>query len=129
MLACPAEDVEHYIMQRGELANGIDGLNEEIGRLCDEAPDGTPLRDAADGLIEFGRVPSEYHCIYYSGQSVRSVMERIKNAETQVRGRLEKLREEARQHLKDNQALPQIKKYLATVGEGPVGGALKDEKV
>lgn len=118
LLDCETDAAENYITQRGTLANEIDALIEEMARLCDAEPAGEVLLAAAKGSIDFARVPAEFHCVFYAGQAVRSVIHRITQTEKQAMERLEALREEALSHIRQNQNLPKIKKYLTDLGSG-----------
>lgn len=129
MLDCPTEEAEQHMARRAELAVQIDENIEQASSVCGDAPDRRIILDAAGGNVEFAKVPSEYQCVFYSGQGVRSVVSRIMESEKQVRVRLEKLRDEAREHLKQHQDVPVLKKYLVDLGEKPTGGMLTDEKV
>ena len=128
LLDCDADAAEQYITQRGALANQIDALIEEMARLCDGEPSGEVLLQAAKGSIDFERVPSEYHCVFYAGQAVRSVIHRIGQTEKQAMERLETMREDALSQIRRNQNLPKIKKYLTDLGSGQGEVSLTDGK-
>lgn len=129
LLQCDAEDAENYITKRGKLANEIDELTEAFARACDGEPAKELLLETASGKADFSGVPSEYQCIYYSGQNMRSVIGRIAESEKQVIERLESLRDEAREAIKQNQDIPKIKKYLTDLSDPNPAIRLKDEKV
>lgn len=128
LLQCDADDAEHYIIQRGEIANEVDALGEEMARLCDGEPARQLMLDAANVRVDFSGVPSEYQCIYYAGQAVRSVASRIMESDKQVMERLQALRDEAREMLRQNENLPKIKQYLSNLGDKPTELGLTDEK-
>lgn len=129
ILESGADDAEKYIMERSEIANNIDETSEKIAWLCDEEPNSAVLLKITKAEIEFEKVPSEYQCVYYGGQAVRSVVARIMASEQQVLERLEKLRDEAKENIRNHQNLPKIKKYLTSLT--PTGDVLnlRDEKV
>ncbi len=112
MLDCGVDDVEHYIIQRANLANEIDEMAEGIARLCDDCPDKELLMNTALAKVSFERVPGEYHCVYYAAQGVQSVANRIAQTEKQVVARLQGLREDSLKSIREKQNLPKIKKYL-----------------
>ena len=128
MLDCEADDVDQYITQRGFIATEIDELTEQMARLCDGLPERDLLLEAAAGQVDFGNVPSEYHCVFYGGQAVRSVVNRIMETEKQVVARFEGMREEAREYIRLNQHIPKIKKYLANLADKPADMGLTNEK-
>lgn len=112
LLDCAPEDASHYITERDRLANRIDELNEQLAKLCAETPNGELLMAAAKGRVPFEKVPSEYQPVFYAGQAVRSVGARIAETNKQVLERMERLRDEAGEYMKQNQNLPKIKRYL-----------------
>ncbi len=118
LLSCEADAAEQYIIQRGELANQVDTLIEDMARLCDGEPAGDVLLAAAKGNIDFARVPSEHQPVFYAGQAVRSVIHRITQTEQQAEARLQALRRQALERIKQNQNLPKIKRYLSDLGSG-----------
>lgn len=129
LLDCAPEDAEKYIILRGQKATEIDELTETIARLCSQAPDPAVLLEAAGGKVDFERVPSEYHPVFYAAQGVFSVIHRIRQSDIQAMGRLAKLRDEAREAIRQNQNLPKIKKYLTDLTNAGPPASLKDEKV
>lgn len=128
ILSGTPEDVEHYIIQRGDIATEIDALDEEIYRLCDGEGAGEVMLSAARARIDFERVPAEYHCVFYAGQAVRSVASRLVQSDAQVVELLKKWQAEALESIKQNQNLPKIKKYLTDLTEKPPQGSLRNEK-
>lgn len=119
LLVCDVDDVEHYITRRGELANEIDSVMEEIGRICDAAPGGGVIFDAANARIDYDRVPPEYHPLFAVGQNIRSVVSRVRQTDKQVVARLEGLRDDAKDKIRQNQNIPKIKKYLTDLADKP----------
>lgn len=128
MLSCDADDVEHYIIERSKLAIAVDELGDEIARLCDGEAAGVVLLETAQGKMTFEKVPSEYQCVFYGAQGVSSVVNRIKESDKQVVERLELLRDEARQAIRQNQNLPKIKKYLTDLTDKSADGGLTSGK-
>ena len=129
ILDSDADSAEQYIIQRDMLATEIEALNETIARECDKTPDCEGLISAAYARQEFAKVPSEYQCVYYAAQDVRSVGNRILESEKQVLEKLTFWRDEALNAIKQNQNMPKIKKYLTDLSAVPPGGELRNEKV
>ena len=119
MLECPPDDIDQYITRRGMIANSVDEIREEMGRLADSAPGGGQMLQAADARLAFETVPSEYQCLYYAGQAVRSVASRVRETERQVLDRIEKLRDEALTNVRQAQNLPKIRRYLTNLTDNP----------
>lgn len=117
LLKCDVDDVEYYITQRNTLANAIDEVAEEIGRVCDAAPGGKVLFDAANARINFDSVPSELLPVFELGQNVRGIIARIGQTNQQVLERLQMFQNEARDKIRQSQNVPKIKKYLTDLGE------------
>lgn len=128
LLECEVDDVEHYITVRSEIAIEVDELREELAKICRNEDGGEVLYKAAMANIDFERVPSEYQSIFYEGQAVRSVMHRVSMTEKQVIARMERLRSEALEHIRQNQNMPKIKRYLEDLSGGTIVGGLKDSK-
>ena len=128
MLHCEADDVENYITQRGAIANEIDEITEEIGRICDNFPGGALLFETASAKVNFEDIPPEFGPVFEAGQQVRSVAYRISESEKQALERLTSLKEEARAKIRENQNLPRIKKYLSDLGDQPTDGNLTSGK-
>ncbi|MDL2293605.1 hypothetical protein LJC60_03130 [Ruminococcaceae bacterium OttesenSCG-928-D13] len=119
LLDCAADDAEHYIMLRGAKANEIDGLVEEIAQVCGQVPDAAVLLECTKASLPFDRVPAGYQPVYYAGQNVRSVIHRIGQSDVQAMQRLERLRDEAVEAIKQNQNMPKIRKYLTDLTDVP----------
>ncbi len=128
MLHCEADAIEDYIIKRGQLANEIDEITEEIGRLCDKEPHSRLLFQAASAQINFDQILPEMQPLYEQGQRILGVVSRIQNSEKQVVTRLESLKAEALTKIKENQNLPKIKKYLVDLGDTPTSGNFTSEK-
>lgn len=128
MLGCEADAMEQYIIRRDELANRIDDKNQEIARVCEEHPSREMLLAASEAKMEFAGVPSEYQCVFYGGQAVQSVISRIVQSDAQVVGRMEILKGQALEHVRQNKDVPKIKKYLTDLTEQPQQGALRSGK-
>ena len=128
MLHCDADDIEEYITKRGILANEIDGISEEIGRVCNQEPNGQLYFQAAAAAVNFDEILPEMHPIYELGQQTRSVVARIMNSDKQVVERLELLKAEALAKIKENQNLPKIKKYLSDLGDTAENGQFTSGK-
>lgn len=128
LLVCEADDVEKYIIERGRLANEIDEVTEEIGFVCDGEPNGEVIFSAASAKINYDRVPPELRSVFESGQNVRSIAARILETDKQVTARLEGIRDEAKEKIRQNQNMPKIKKYLTDLTEKPGEGGLKSGK-
>jgi hypothetical protein len=128
LLDCAVDDAEHYITERGRIATEIDGVVDEIEQGCGQLPDAAVLLACVTARIEFDRVPGGYQCIYYSGQAVNSVIQRIARTEEQVTERLRRLRGEALDGIRQNRDLPRIRKYLTDLTEIPGGSSLTDSK-
>lgn len=128
LLDCAPDDAEHYITLRGAKANELEAVQDEIELLCGAQPDAPVLLDCVFARLEFARVPSAYQCVYYSGQSVNSVIGRIQRTEEQVTARLGKLRDEAMAAIRQSRDLPKIRKYLSGLTEQPGGRSLTDNK-
>lgn len=120
LLDCPPDDAEHYITRRSELATVIDGLDEQLHQLCGQAPDAAELWACTRANLPFERVPSAYQPVYYTAQGVQSIIQRIIQTEQQAKERLERLRQEALDAIKQNQNVPKIKKYLTGLTDVPV---------
>lgn len=129
LLSCEADAVGDYITQRAGLANQIEDLNEQLGRLCDGRADRQVMLDAASARVDFANVPSEYQCVYYAGQAVRSVTGRIATSEQQAVERLEALRADALEHVRQNQNVAKIHKYMTDLNAHAGETNLKDSKV
>ncbi|MDL2327156.1 hypothetical protein LJC64_00640 [Ruminococcaceae bacterium OttesenSCG-928-A11] len=127
-LDCPADDVEHYITLRGAKANEIDGLREEITAVCGQMPDAPVLLECTRASLPFDKVPAGYQPVFYAGQNLRSVINRITQSDQQVMQRLERLRDEALDGIKQNQNMPKIRKYLTDLTDVP-HQPLRDSKV
>lgn len=112
LLDCEADTAEHYITQRGEFANEIDELNQQIGRLCDEMPNGKLVMGAVQASAAHDTLPPEYYPLFDVGQATRTVAYRIAQSNERVVERLSYLQDEAKDKIRQNQHLPVIKKYL-----------------
>lgn len=119
LLRCEADDVEKYIIRRGELANDIDEVIEEIGLACDAEPNSEVFFGAALAKINFEHVPPELHLVFEAGQNVRSIASRVVQTDAQVVLRLEGFRDAAKEKIRQNQNVPKIKKYLTSLAEKP----------
>ncbi len=128
LLDCNADSAEQYIIEREHLAIEIDGINEKIAREASEMPAPQLVRDAAAASIDFEKVPSEYHCIFYAGQAVRSVISRVIVSDGQAKEYLERLRGQALESVKQNKQLPRIKRYISDLAAQPQTGSLRDKK-
>lgn len=128
MLDCEVDAVEHYITERGEKAIEIDALSEQIARLASGEPASELLLRAANARVDFGALPPEYHSVFYEAQAVRSVAHRVMETEKQVTARLEALKQEALDNIRQNQNLPKIKKYLTGLSDSPATGSLTNGK-
>jgi hypothetical protein len=130
LLDCAFDDAEHYITERGRIATEIDGVVDEIEQGCGQLPDAAVLLACVTARIGFDHVPGGYQCVYYSGQAVNSVIQRIAHTEEQVMERLKRLRGEALDSIRQNRDLPKIRKDLADLTEASGGGlSLTDSKV
>lgn len=129
LLQCEADSVEHYITQREQLASKIDGLNAEIRRLCAEDTAGAALENAAFSRLNYDDMPAEHRPLYELDQQTRTILYRIGEANPKVVERLEQFRKEAEEHMRNNENVPKIKKYLTDLGGGDNFINLKDEKV
>lgn len=128
LLECTVDSAEQYITEREMLANEIDAKNEEIARVCADVPAAELLLGAAHARVDFDQIPNEYHCVFYGGQGVRSVISQIMESEKRAAERLQHLRSQALQGVKQNKEIPKIKKYLSDLAEPPVQGGLRNEK-
>lgn len=128
LLDCAVEDIENYITRRGALATEINALDEEMDGLCAQQPNGALLQKCARNQVDFVRLPGEYHCVFYGGQAVHTVLGRIAESDKQVTARLEKLRDEALENIRQNQNMPKIRKYLSNLGDSASKINLRDEK-
>lgn len=128
LLRCDADDVEYYITRRAELANEIDQVTEEIGLACDGQPSGEIMFAAASSRVDYQNVPPELRPVFESGQNIRSTASRIMQTEMQAISRLESLRDEAKEKIRQNQNLPKIKKYLTDLAETPAETSFTEGK-
>ncbi len=129
LLGCDADSAEQYIIERERLAIEIDAKNEEIAREASEMPAPALVRGAAGASIDFEKVPGEYHCVFYAGQAVRSVISRVIESDRQATEHLEKLRGLALENVKQNKEIPRIKRYISDLAAPPQTGGLRDKKV
>lgn len=123
------DTAEHYITQRSELANEIDLLTEQIGRLCDKDVNGVVLLKAAGAQCDYQEVPPEFRQVFECGQEVRTVAYRIGECEKRARQHLVVMRDEAMGKIRENQNLPKIKKYLTDLTEKSDGQGFGQRKI
>lgn len=128
MLDCGMDDVEHYITERDKIATDVEAVVEEMARLCAEEPGGHQMLEASEARVDFAKVPSEYHCLYYGGQAVRSIISRIMESDKQVVERLRVWRDEALEAIRQNQNMPKIKKYLTDLTDTKSESSLTNNK-
>lgn len=110
---CAAEDIEHYITKRTELAIDIDKVNEKIEEICEKQPQSGRLRDAAANRCEFDTLPQELHCVFETGQEVLGVMNRIAGYEPAALARMQALLAEYREGIASTQNAPKIARYIS----------------
>lgn len=117
-----------YITQREELANKIDSITLEIGRLSDRQENADLLMSIAAGRTRFENVPVDYRPVYEEASEIQSVAFRIQEQEKSAVHRFESLRDAAMSKIKENQNLPKIKKYLDDLQEKPRQGGFANGK-
>ena len=122
LMDCTPDDAENYITVRGQKANEIDGIREEIAALCGQVEDCAVLLNCSKAALAFEKVPNEYHPVYYAAQGVMSVISRIRQSDAQALQHIEKMRDEALESIKQNQNMPKIKKYLTDLADTQMGG-------
>lgn len=128
LIKCEPEDMEHYTIHREALANEIDDLQEEIGRLCDADPNAKLLYDTTNAKLPYSQVPPEWHPVFERAQNMLSVISRIQQSDKQIIERMEKIREDAQDKIKQNQHMPKIKKYLTDLSTKPEEGTFRSGK-
>ncbi len=129
MLHCNVDDLGNYITKRSKLANEIDEISAKIETLCLKEPKGDVYAKVSYAQLSFENVPVELQPMFELGQQVRGTMARILKLEPQVIQRLEGLKREAFQKIKENHNLPKIKKYLTNLGEQPSSGHFTSTKI
>ncbi len=129
MLHCKADDLGDYIIKRGQLANEIDEICAEIEALCIKEEKGALYAKITYAHARYEEVPETLRPLFELSQQMRSVMARIQKLEPSVVVRLESLKQEAFQKIKENHNLPKIKKYLSSLGNQPSSGHFTSTKV
>lgn len=121
LLDCEPDSAEHYIIKRSEIANEIDGISEQIAKLCDGIPNGHLVLHASLASVDYDHLPPEYVRFFDVGQATRSIVYRIAQTDKQAMERMRGLRNEALDKIKENQNLPKIKNYLTGLNDKPPG--------
>lgn len=128
LIKCEPEGMEHYIIRRTELANEIDGVTEEIGKACDADPNAKLLYETASAQIPYSQVPPEWRPVFERAQNMFSVISRIQQSDSQIVERMEGIRKDAKERIKQNQHMPKIKKYLTDLSSKPEEGSYRSGK-
>ncbi len=129
MLSCEVDDVEQYIIQRDTLAIKGEELNNRIAKVCDMHPDKERLIATTNALINYDKVPQEYHELYEKAQAIRSIGNRVLESDKKVMERMAMWQKNALKSIKQNQNMPKIKKYLTDLTEKKSSGMLRDQKI
>ncbi len=129
MLSCEVDDVEQYIIQRDTLTIKGEELNNKIAKICDMHPDKERLIATTRALIDYDKVPQEYHELYEKAQAIRSIGNRVLENDKKVMERMKVWQKNALSNIKQNQNMPKIKKYLTDLTEKKSTGMLRDQKI
>ncbi len=129
MLHCSTDDLGDYITKRGNLANEIDLLSERMQELYQPQKNAELYAKICFAQADFADVPKAMHPLFTLGQEVRAVLARTQKMEPAIMQRLETLKTEAFQKIKENRNMPKIKKYLSNLGEQPGSGHFTSTKI
>lgn len=100
MLSCPAEQLEELVAERQRLLAKIDGLERELGALCQEDPDREQLLSAIAGQADAGSFPEPLQLLYEEGIKIRTVFSRLRQSDQQAQLRLKTEQAQILKHIK-----------------------------
>ena len=129
LLSCEVEAMPQYITRREALTNEVDEKSSAMEALCAESPEQEQqLREAAEARADFADVPVALRDVFYKGQELRSVVSRLQQSNVQVMERMQMLRAEALENVRQNKDVAKIRKYLDDLNTQPEQGGLHSEQ-